>query len=97
MYPFTRDIHCSLQQSASHCCSLFSYCYILIYHLYNGIGTFEDLIELKLSIVTDRTTGVNADGVYYVSRNVRDTEIIINNKENTLITLPTTKTKFQQK
>ena len=40
---------------------------------------------MKLSIVTDRTTGVNADGVYYVSRNVRDTEIIINNKENTLI------------
>ena len=22
MYPFTRDIHCSIQQSASHCCSV---------------------------------------------------------------------------
>ena len=32
MYPFTRDIHhCSIQQSASHCCSWFSHCYITIH------------------------------------------------------------------
>ena len=30
----TCDIHCSLQQSASHCCSLFSHCYIAIDLLY---------------------------------------------------------------
>ena len=35
MYPFTRGIHCSIQQSASHCCSLFSHCYIAI-HVISG-------------------------------------------------------------
>ena len=30
MYPFTRYIHCSIQQSASHCYSLSSRCYIAI-------------------------------------------------------------------
>ena len=30
----TCDNHCSLQQSASHCCSLFSHCYIAIHLLY---------------------------------------------------------------
>ena len=29
--PFTRDIHCSIKQSVSHCCSLFSHCYIAIH------------------------------------------------------------------
>ena len=31
MYLFTWDIHCPIQQSASHFCSLFSHCYIAIY------------------------------------------------------------------
>ena len=30
VYPFTWDIHCSIQ-SASHCCSLFSHCYLAIH------------------------------------------------------------------
>ena len=36
MNPFTQDIHCSLIQRASHCCSLFSHCYITI-HLISGL------------------------------------------------------------
>ena len=31
MYPFTRDIHYPIQQSAPHCCSLLSHCFITIY------------------------------------------------------------------
>ena len=34
--PFTWDIHCSIQQIESHCCSLFSHCYITI-HLISGL------------------------------------------------------------
>ena len=36
MYPLTRDIYCSIQQSTSHCCSLFNHCYIAI-HLTYGL------------------------------------------------------------
>ena len=35
-YPFAWDIHCSIQQSTSHCCSLFRHCYIAI-HLIPGL------------------------------------------------------------
>ena len=31
MYSFTQDAHCSIQQSTSHCCSLFNHCYIAIH------------------------------------------------------------------
>ena len=43
MYPFTRDIHFSIQQSASHCSSLFRHCYIAI-HLISGfkLSKFHD-------------------------------------------------------
>ena len=36
MYLFTGEIHCSIQQSAPQCCSLFSNCYIAI-HLIFGL------------------------------------------------------------
>ena len=30
MHSFIWDIHCSIQQCTSHCCSLFSHCYIAV-------------------------------------------------------------------
>ena len=48
MYPFTLDNHCSIQQSASHCCSLFSGCYIQIYTCINIIQ-IKCLHETKFS------------------------------------------------
>ena len=35
-YPFRRDIHCSIPQSASHCYSLYSHWYIAM-HLRSGL------------------------------------------------------------
>ena len=36
LYPFTRDMHSSIQQSASHCCSSFSHSYIAN-HITSGL------------------------------------------------------------
>ena len=36
MYPFTRDIHCSVKLNALHWCSLFGHCYMAI-HLISGL------------------------------------------------------------
>ena len=45
MYPFTRNIHCSIQQSASHCCSLSIHFYISI-QLISGLH-YLDAIQIE--------------------------------------------------
>ena len=51
MYPFTWDIHCSIQQSASNCCSLFNHCYLAI-HLITGLKLSRSLSRLSVYMYT---------------------------------------------
>ena len=50
----TRAIHCSIQQSESHYCSLFSHCYIAI-HLISGLKLqwtpFVRLSDIKRNLM----------------------------------------------
>ena len=46
MYPFTRDILCSIQQITSHCCSFFSPCYTAI-HLKSGLKLSRIAIQIE--------------------------------------------------
>ena len=43
MYPLTRDINCSIQQSASHCCSLFSWFgWLVVFNVPSTARSFRD-------------------------------------------------------
>ena len=60
----TRDIHCSIQQSVSHCCSFFSHCYIAI-HLMSGLKlsgsrsrTIVYTIQIVIQIIFIRVKGI---------------------------------------
>ena len=61
LYPFTRDIHCSLQQSASHCFSLLSNCYITIY-LISGLKWSRS--RSRSSVYTGQNSSIQIATMY---------------------------------
>ena len=52
IYPFTWYTHCSIKQSASHWCSLFSHCYIVI-NLISGLKLTR--LQSRSSVYTGQT------------------------------------------